>query len=484
MTHNILEGAFIPTPTQQDFRIVTQLLTRFGFPRLEPIAWNRYGGLTYVRTSLQYDTKVAYAGGYGISDMGNRVKNFPNPQDFVIEYMPRVPEGDGVKASKIDYVQINSNSIMSETYGQAKIDLDPQSMYVMGYDVDENLGPVYRIGLKGAPRNVGFAVKFADLHREMGERGKYEYAVGTAVKLSESSEFYRPQEDHNPIGMLGEVVDHYDTHNPYYIRVKWLNGECNAYSPADLVNYGTFIGVGDVVKPKANQPVIKSTDERSYAAHIFGERKVDSVNITSNEILFKLKGDSNLTFNSRHFDIVTKAKDVKVDEIETSRKYKLIKTWPGGPVLGTISTQDQSQFPEFWEPTKEFETSSYIYLTNEVKVNDHLKLGEGSILRIEECENTSVKTFGDFLIPIGSFRLATETEVREKSIREIAGHNVVYLGNGVGVGDQFLYEEELQAIKTLMNQRFNVSIEVDGDEISFEDYFYLHMFSGLPYNKE
>lgn len=106
----------------------------------------------------------------------------------------------------------------------------------------------------------------------------------------------------------------------------------------------------------------------------------------------------------------------------------------------------------------------------------------GDILLIEDVPKEGIyQVFGNFLINDYLVRLAKVEEVTEKKDSlGFGGIKVEFNGSGASVMSAKFGADELKAIRILLNQ--GVELTLAGTTIGLNEYYYLHLFSGIPYN--
>lgn len=64
------------------------------------------------------------------------------------------------------------------------------------------------------------------------------FNIGDEVVISAYGESEYDDEDYNPRGQVGVIIDFFDENEePWYIEVEWGTGYCNQYRPEDLDLY-------------------------------------------------------------------------------------------------------------------------------------------------------------------------------------------------------------------------------------------------------
>lgn len=106
----------------------------------------------------------------------------------------------------------------------------------------------------------------------------------------------------------------------------------------------------------------------------------------------------------------------------------------------------------------------------------------GDILLVEDIPREGIyQVFGNFFVPEHIVRLAKVQEVIDKrdSIG-FGGIRAAFKGSGIEIMGTKLGADELKAIRILMMQ--DVKMTLGGTTIGLNEYYYLHLFSGIPYN--
>lgn len=106
----------------------------------------------------------------------------------------------------------------------------------------------------------------------------------------------------------------------------------------------------------------------------------------------------------------------------------------------------------------------------------------GDILMVEDIPKEGVyQMFGNFFVPEHIIRLAKVEETLSKMSSITIDHvEVQFTGSGANIFNHKFGAEGLKAIRTLLME--DVEMKIANTKITFDKYYYLHLFSGIPYN--
>lgn len=163
-------------------------------------------------------------------------------------------------------------------------------------------------------------------------------------------------------------------------------------------------------------------------------------------------------------------------------KYKLKVEYPGSPKVGTITEEDMSKYPDFWEIVKEtFKEGDWVTclpgFSNSGIEGDSKYGGAGYqsnlVFKVKKVVNHS--KYDVLWIPdrgTGVYnhvvRKATQEEIDAATKIEIAGYTLERVGSEYKFGCQTFSKQEVKTIKRLLESPINAEITIGGTKITQE----------------
>lgn len=163
-------------------------------------------------------------------------------------------------------------------------------------------------------------------------------------------------------------------------------------------------------------------------------------------------------------------------------KYKLKVEYPGSPKVGTITEEDMSKYPDFWEIVKEtFKEGDWVTclpgFSNSGLEGDSKYGGAGYqsnlVFKVKKVVNHSkydVLWIADRGTGVYNHvvRKATQEEIDAATKIEVAGYTLERVGSEYKFGCQTFDKAEVKTIKRLLESPINAEITISGTKITLD----------------